>query len=378
MQYRKFGRHETEVSALGFGAMRLPILEGGGIDRPEAIRMLRHAFDNGVNYVDTAWGYIGGESETVVGEALRDGYRERVWVATKMPSWQVKKYEDFDEIFNRQCEKLQVDSIDCYLLHGLNGSRWEEMCNLGATGWGEKKKAEGKIRHFGFSFHDDTDALVKIVDAYDRWDFCQLQYNFMDVENQAGVKGLKYAAGKGLAVIIMEPLLGGKLASVPPKPVQDLWASASVTRTPIDWALQWLWSQPEVSLVLSGMSTFEQVEQNLASADASDVGTLSAEEVALVERVREAFKGLSPIPCTRCKYCLPCPEGVQIPRILGIYNTAAMYGDMAAARWQYGNLKEEERADNCVECGKCEDLCPQGIAIMEWLKKIHAELQPTG
>ena len=374
MQYRKFGRHDHMVSALGFGCMRLPMVFGG-VNEGEAIRMLRHAIDSGVNYLDTAWGYLGGESEIVVGKALQDGYRDKTWVATKMPIWKVERHEQLDEIFNRQLEKLQVEKIDCYMLHGLNAAGWERARDFDAVEWAEQKKDAGQIGFFGFSFHDSTEVLMQIVDGHGKWDFCQIQYNYMDVENQAGAKGLKYAAQKGLAVIVMEPLLGGKLATAPAPPVQALWDSSAVKRTPADWGLQWVWNQPEVSLVLSGMSTFEQVEQNLTSADASGVGTLGEADLALVEQVRSAYEGLVPIPCTSCKYCLPCPQGVEIPGIFGLYNTGSTYGVMDDSRRRYGRFDKSKRADQCVECGKCEEVCPQGIAVMEWLKKSHAALE---
>ncbi|MBN1558408.1 MAG: aldo/keto reductase [Lentisphaerae bacterium] len=375
MQTRPFGKHGDRVSALGFGCMRLPVRDGA-VDEPEAVRMIRHAVDRGVNYLDTAWMYHRGESETVVGRALRDGYREKTWVATKMPLGQVESRADLDRIFDRQREKLQVERIDGYLLHGLNRQSWAKALDRGAPAWAEDRKARGHIGYFGFSFHDDADAFVEIVDGYDGWDFCQIQYNYMDVENQAGVRGLRHAAGKGLAVIVMEPLLGGKLARTPPPAVQRVWAECRPSRTPADWALQWLWDQPEVTVVLSGMSTYEQLEQNLKSAEASGVGRLSEAERACVARARAAFRGLSPVPCTGCGYCTPCPQGVDIPRIFEILNTARMYNAPAEGRRRYARLSESSRADQCVECGKCENLCPQGIAVMEWLKRAHAELSP--
>lgn len=234
--------------------------------------------------------------------------------------------------------------------------------------------ADGRIGHLGFSFHDKYEVFQEIIDAYDGWSFCQIQYNLMDVEEQAGTKGLRYAADKGLAVVIMEPLRGGALARSIPPSVQALWDGAPVRRTPADWALQWVWNQPEVSLLLSGMSTFEQVEENLASADRCGVGTLTAEELALVDRVREAYWALCAVPCTGCKYCLPCPSGVDIPEVFYIYNDLLMYGDEARSKQFYAWLDEKTRADQCVECGECLEKCPQGIEIPEWLKKVHEVL----
>jgi predicted aldo/keto reductase-like oxidoreductase len=377
MQYRTFGKLDWRPSALGFGAMRLPVIDNdmSRIDEEEATRMIRHAIDHGVNYVDTAYSYHQQQGEPFVGRALKDGYRERVRVATKMPTWLIEKPEDFDRYLALQLERLQVERIDFYLLHALEAARWARLRDLGVLDWAERQMAAGLIGYLGFSFHDSFEVFKEIVDAYDRWTLAQIQYNYMDVDYQAGQRGLRYAAAKGLAVVIMEPLRGGQLARVPPpQPVAALWATASRQRTPADWALQWLWNQPEVSLVLSGMSTMQQVEENLASADRSGVGSLSAEELALIERVRAAYRGLSPIPCTQCRYCVPCPNGVEIPHIFEIYNQVMMYDDPRTGRMLYGWLKETQRADQCVECGQCQDACPQGIAIIEWLKKAHALL----
>ena len=375
MQYRMFGRLDWKVSALGFGCMRLPVKgdDPANIDEPEAIRMLRYGIDHGVNYVDTAYPYHEGNSERVVGRALKDGYREKVKLATKLPCWLVETADDFDKYLNQQLERLQTDRIDFYLLHGLNGKRWPRMRDLGTLAWAEKAIADGRIGHIGFSFHDEYPVFQEIVDAYD-WTFCQIQYNYMDIEEQAGIMGLQHAASKGLAVVIMEPLRGGRLVD-PLEPVQEIWDSAAKKRTPADWALQWLWNQPEVSVVLSGMSTMAHVEENVASADVSGPGTLTAEELALVARAREKYRQLGPIPCTACGYCMPCPNGVNIPRNLEIYNEGVMYGRPDKARRSYSVwLPEEERASACVECGECEELCPQGIAISEWMPRVHQVL----
>ncbi len=376
MQYRTFGKLDWKPSALGFGAMRLPVIEGdmGKIDEPEATRMIRYAIDHGVNYVDTAYPYHQGTSEAFLGRALQDGYRERIKLATKLPCWLVEKPDDFDRYLNEQLERLQTDYVDFYLLHSLNGQSWPKMRDLGVLAWAEGALADGRIGHLGFSFHDSYAVFQEIVDASDLWAFCQIQYNFMDVEEQAGIKGLRYAASRGLAVVIMEPLRGGALARNIPPAVQALWDSAPVRRTPADWALQWLWNQPEVSLVLSGMSTMEQVQENIESADRSGVGTLTAEELALVDRVREAYRALCAIPCTGCKYCLPCPSGVDIPEVFSIYNDYLMYGDEKRSQMFYGWMDEKTRADQCVECGECLEKCPQQIEIPDWLKKAHRVL----
>jgi predicted aldo/keto reductase-like oxidoreductase len=372
MQYRTFGRLDWRPSALGFGAMRLPVLEGdsGRINEPEAIRMIRHAIDQGVNYIDTAYAYHRGASEKFLGRALQDGYRERVKLTTKMPTWLVNEYADYDRFLGEQLERLQTSRIDFYLLHGLREPRWRKLSELRVLDWAERALADGRIGHLGFSFHDKYEIFQEIVDAFDGWAFCQIQYNYMDEQHQAGVRGLKYAAGKGLGVVVMEPLRGGLLAGNVPPSVAAIWEGAAWQRTPAEWALQWVWNQPEVSLALSGMNTFEQVQQNLASADRSAVGLLSDDELALIGRVREQYQALCEIPCTNCEYCQPCPNKVAIPRIFEIYNTARMYNAVERSRRAYQMwVPADERADCCLECGECEPKCPQGIAIIEWLKK---------
>lgn len=380
MQYRTFGRLEWRPSALGFGAMRLPIIEGdpGRIDEPEATRMLRYAIDHGVNYVDTAYPYHRGTSERFVGRALRDGYRERVKVATKLPCWLVKEPADFDRYLDEQLERLQMPSVDFYLLHSLDEERWHAMRDLGVLAWAERKMADGRFHHLGFSFHDKYEVFQEIVDAYAGWTFCQIQYNYMDEHEQAGVRGLRYAAERGLGVVVMEPIRGGLLAGNVPQSIQAIWDSAPVRRTPAEWALRWVWNQPEVSLLLSGMSTMQQVVENVASAGRSAPGSLTAAELALIARVRDKYRELAPIPCTGCKYCQPCPNGVSIPRIFEAYNEAIMYNEARHARLVYGQwFSPEERADRCLRCGECEAACPQQIPIMEWLERAHQFLMAT-
>ena len=374
MQYRTFGKLDWECSALGFGCMRLPTKgDHKNIDEPEAARMLHYAIDHGVNYVDTAYPYHGENSEWFVGRALGGGYRERVRLATKLPCWSVELADDFDKYLNEQLDKLQTDHIDFYLLHALKEKSWHKVRDLGVLDWAEEAIADGRIGHIGFSFHDKYEVFQEIVDAYDGWTFCQIQYNYMDIENQAGTKGLKYAASKGLAVVIMEPLLGGRLVN-PPEPIQEMWAGAPRKRTPADWALQWLWNQPQVSIVLSGMSAMEHVTENVVSADVSGVDTLTPEELMLIGQVRERYRELCPIPCTKCEYCMPCPNGVNIPRNLEIYNEGVMYDKPDHARDAYGWLSEDERASACVQCGECEELCPQAIPISEWMIHAHEVL----
>ncbi|UCB44063.1 MAG: aldo/keto reductase [Dehalococcoidales bacterium] len=377
MQYRKFGKLDWEVSVLGFGAMRLPLAdtETGKVDEPESIRMLRYAVDHGVNYIDTAYGYHAGQSEVIVGNALKDGYREKVKLATKLPVWLIENEESFDRFLNEQLERLQIEKLDFYLLHGLNSGSWPKVRDLGVIRWAEGAMTDGRFDYLAFSFHDNFETFKQIVDDYDNWTLAQVQYNYMDVDYQAGHRGVEYAANKGLAVVVMEPVRGGRLAKAP-GPVAEVWENATQKRSPAEWALLWVWNQPEVSIALSGMSTMEQVVENVATADRARPGILTTEELALVDRAREVYKGLAPIPCTNCRYCMPCSSGVEISRIFQMYNEAIMYDYRRAPRWAYSELKEEQRGDQCTKCGECMDVCPQEIDIPEWLQKAHMLLAP--
>ena len=376
MKYRKFGKLDWEVSVLGFGAMRMPTTspDPADIDEEEAIKMIRYALDNGVNYLDTGYPYHMGQSERLVGKALKDGYRERMRLATKMPCRMVEKAEDFDRIFSEQMERLDIDKIDYYLLHGLNSGNWYRVRDFGIIQWAEDKMAKGYFDYLGFSFHDTFEMFKEIIDYYDNWVLSQIQYNFMDVDFQAGRKGVEYASGKGLAVVVMEPLRGGRLTKQPPEAVTRVWDTAEVKRSLAEWGLRWVWDQPEISVVLSGMSTMEQVVENVEIAGRSEPGMLTAGDFALYERVRNAYQGLIPVPCTGCEYCIPCPNGAAIPAIFTIYNDAIMYDDPEGGRMRYhGPMTPlpEEHADNCIECGECLDKCPQGIDIISWLQKAH-------
>ncbi len=377
MQYRTFGHLEWKVSALGFGCMRLPTVDGtqtSAIDEVEATRMVRHAIDSGVNYIDTAYVYHGGESESFLGRALKDGYREKVKLATKLPLWEVNGPEDFDRLLDEQLTKLQTRYIDFYLFHALDKNRWRNTVlkhNLLAKA--EAALVDGRIRHLGFSMHDDYACLEEILSASRLFHFCQIQYNYMDIENQAGMRGLKLAASKELAVVVMEPLLGGRLAT-PPNDIRADMEAFSIQRTPVDWALQWLWDQPEVSVVLSGMSTFEQVEENLHSADKARAGSFGNEEQALIASAREKYLARTAVPCTKCGYCMPCPAGVNIPGNFDIFNFAHLYENLPDARQRYQIFfPEPQRSHNCAACGACEEVCPQSIPISEWMPKV-AEL----
>jgi len=376
MNYRKFGNLNFQVSILGFGCMRLPVLDGDSskINEAEAISMIRYAIDNGVNYVDTAYPYHQEKSELLVGKALQNGYREKVKLATKLPVSRCQSYEDFDRFLNEQLEKLETDHIDFYLLHGLSKNTWEKAKKLGIENFLKKALADGRIRYAGFSFHDEFKVFKEIVDAYP-WTFCQIQYNYMDTDFQAGTQGLNYAAEKGLAVIVMEPIKGGKLAKKPPQSVIKLWNQAKIERTPAEWALRWVWNHPEVSLLLSGMSTREQVEENLRSASLAKPNSLTTEELQLIEEVKKQYGSLIKVDCTSCGYCQPCPSGVNIPFNFSLYNDAHIYDDIAASRFAYNTFfPPEARASVCTQCGACEEACPQQISIREHLKEIQKEL----
>ena len=382
MQYRKFGKLDWQASVLGFGAMRLPQTSNNptSVDRDESIRMIRYAIDHGVNYLDTAYPYHGGQSEVVLGLALKNGYREKVKVATKLPSRHIQSLNDCDRYLDEQLERLQLNGIDFYLLHDLNKEFWPKLRDLGVLRWAETAIADGRVGHLGFSFHDDFPVFQEIIDAYDNWSLCQIQYNFMDGNYQAGTSGLSYAAKKGLAVVVMEPLRGGRLTKRPPQEIADLWTSSPVKRSPAEWGLLWVWNHPQVSVVLSGMSKMEQVLENIAAAESARPNMLGVEDLALIDRVREAYNKRNPLPCTGCGYCQPCSNNVNIPRIFELYNDAVMYDDAAIAQFMYCGpvgLKEGERADSCIECGECVTACPQNIDVPEWLKKAHSLLGPV-
>ncbi len=382
MKYRKMGSLDWKVSALGFGAMRLPLIKDGDtekVDVKEAIRIIRYGIDNGINYVDTAWPYHGGESEKIVGQALKDGYREKVKLVTKLPMWEVKKTEDFDTFLSKQLEKLQTDHLDIYLFHALTKNRFQKIKDLKLIEKMEKAREKGLIRYIGFSFHDSWEVFKEIIDFHN-WDIAQIQHNFVDIDYQASTKGLKYAANKGIAVVIMEPIKGGKLANPTPE-VAEILEKASIKRTPVDWALQFLWNKPEVTVVLSGMGSYQMVEENLNSANNSGIDQLSSQENEIIEQIARAFRKVIKIPCTACGYCLPCPSGVNIPINLGLINELAWgrerkplenwYSTMAKTEEELKENPGEGNASLCTKCGECLEACPQSIDIPTELEKIN-------
>jgi hypothetical protein len=377
MLYRKFGKTNENVSALGFGCMRLPILPEGDptkIDEKLAIELVHQAIDEGVNYIDTAYPYHGtgmaspGQSEPFVAKALKNGYREKVKLATKLPSWLIKTRADMDKYLNEQLERLETSSIDFYLVHAINIQLWPTLKEAGIAEFLDQAIKDGRIKYAGFSFHDKLDLFKEVVDYYD-WSFCQIQYNYLDEKFQAGTEGLEYAANKGLGLVIMEPLRGGKLATSLPEDVLKAFEQADVKRTPAAWALRWIWNHPQVSVILSGMNSRDQVTENLNSANEAEANSLTTREVGVIEQVKTIFKEKIKVDCTGCGYCMPCPEGVNIPTCFSMYNNHHMFGKEEAYNiW----LSPQQKASNCVECGLCETHCPQGISIREELKNVKA------
>ncbi len=378
MRYRKFGESGWQASILGFGCMRLPTTDAvpnsENVIEDEAIEMIRRGVDGGTNYVDTAYTYHNGRSEVLLGRALSGGYREKVRIATKSPVWMIEKPDDFDRFLEEQLERLQAGPIHYYLFHGLNRKGWDDIRDLGLLARAEAAVDDGRINSIAFSFHDVYAVFQEIIDGYDGWEMCQIQYNYMDTEYQAGRRGLEYAASRGITVVAMEPLLGGKLA-LPPREVKEIFDAHEVRRSPAEWALQWIWDQPEVAVVLSGMSSMQQLEENLLAADTADERPLGEGEHRLIAQVRKRLEERATIPCTKCGYCMPCPQGVDIPENFALYNDGLIYEDLQAPRLRYVRfLSEAQRAGACSACGECEDKCPQGIEISKLLPKVHAVL----
>jgi len=379
--YRKLGKTNEKVSVLGFGCMRLPIIgeDQTKIDEEKAIQIIRHAIDEGVNYIDTAYPYhgtslkTGGESEPLVAKALKDGYRERVKIATKMPCWLIKSREDMDKYLNEQLVRLETDCIDFYLAHSVNAATWPMIKNAGIAEFMDQAISDGRIKYAGFSFHDKVDLFKEIIDYYD-WSFCQIQYNYMDEDFQAGTEGLKYAAEKGLGIVVMEPLRGGKLATNLPVEVETIFNNSEIKRSPVEWALKWIWNHPEVSIALSGMTTMEQVVENLKITSSARANSLEKRDFEIFEKVIAVFKERIKVSCTACGYCLPCPSKVNIPGCFRYYNDFYIYGNPETndptQSMYFSQVGPKQRASNCIECGKCEEHCPQGLPIRAELKKV--------
>lgn len=370
MQYRYITRDNIKVSQLGFGCMRFPIVNNDSavIDEAKATEMLDYAIENGVNYIDTAYNYHQGKSETFVGKYLKNGLRDKVYLATKLPAWLVETYEDFEKLLDEQLEKLETDYIDFYLLHSLYEKPWKKIVNLNVFKFLNEAKKKGKVKYIGFSFHDEFPLFKEIIDSFE-WDFCQIQLNYMDRNYQAGLTGLAYAKEKDISVIIMEPIKGGKLASTS-EDILNIWNKNNAKRTPAEWALRWLYDLNEISIVLSGMSTLEHVKENLNTAHEGLPNSLTKEELKLIDEVTKVYNEKFKIGCTACEYCLPCPSNVSIPNIFELYNNIYVYGTKEQSLNSYKSYKELEKdASKCVECGNCESSCPQHLNIIELLKE---------
>jgi hypothetical protein len=377
MRYRAFGRTGLDVSVLGFGCMRLPTLGAPDrIDEAAATRLLRDAIERGVNYIDTAWFYHAtsfgqaGQSEPLVGKALSGGWRDRVRLATKLPQQIIRGREEMEGILTRQLERLQTSHVDFYLVHGLNGGSWDRMRDLGVREFLDGERRRGRILFAGFSYHGGKEDFPRIIDDYDGWAFGQIQFNYADADYQAGRSGLRYAADKGLGVVVMEPLKGGRLARGLPPGMQAVFDGRPEGWSPAEWALRYVWNEPGVSLLLSGMNDPAQLEENLRVAESADPGALDPEQLAVYEAARAAMRARMKADCTACRYCMPCPQGVEIPELLAALNAASIWDTKDP--WLTGYARVKGRPEACIECGQCEDICPQKLPIRRLLKDTAA------
>ena len=376
MEYRK-NRNGEPISILGYGCMRFTT-KAGSIDINKAEKEIMEAFNAGVNYYDTAYVYPG--SEACLGEVLdRNNIRDKVCIATKLPQYLVSSRQALDRYFDEELKRLRTDYIDYYLMHHMTAkNQWDKLDKLGIQEWIAEKKASGQIKNIGFSYHGNTEDFIGILDSYD-WDFCQIQYNYVDEHTQAGLKGLKHAAQKGIPVVIMEPLRGGKLVNLLPEKAKEAIASYDKGYTPAELGLRWLWNQPEVTCVLSGMNSIEMVQENCRIASSARANTFTDEDFALIDNVKKIISETELVGCTGCRYCMPCPKGVDIPALFRCYNMTALESK-SAARFEYAQtvgLKEQPAfATQCIECGKCEQHCPQSIPIREKLKEADRVVRP--
>ena len=362
MEYTTFKKTGQKVSLLGMGTMRLPQKKRGGVDEAAAVSMIRKSIDSGVNYVDTAYMYHNGQSEEVTGKALKDGYREKVLLADKMPAWLAKDEAGIATIFETQLQRLDTDVIDMYLIHNLTVGIWERCQKLNVLPFLEEQKRLGRIHHIGFSFHDELPFFKELIDAYP-WDFCQIQLNYMDKEYQAGLEGLRYAESKGIQVIIMEPLKGGKLTDRIPPVIQEIWDAAEVKRTPADWAFRWVASQPGVLTILSGMSAESQLDENLKIFSDLKPPLLTEEELTRIDKVAALYNQLIPYSCTACKYCMPCPQKIDIPTFIELFNEWHVYEQNPKVMVNFGWWFPKYKPSLCTGCKACESHCPQHLPI---------------
>ncbi|MCH4200365.1 MAG: aldo/keto reductase [Clostridium tyrobutyricum] len=377
MLYRRFGKTDEMVSILGFGCMRLPLISKNdptSIDEKKSTDLIRFAIDQGVNYIDTAYPYhgkgmrSGGQSEPFLAKVLKDGYRDKVKLATKLPSWLIKTREDMDKYLNDQLKRLETDHIDFYLLHALNKDVWNNLKKNGVDEFLDSALKDGRIKYAGFSFHDKLDAFKEIADYYN-WSFCQIQYNYLDENFQAGKEGLRYASKKDFGITIMEPLRGGKLVNSLPGEAKIILNKANNERTLPEWALKWVWNHPEVSVVLSGMNDMSQVVENIKIANNAAPNSMTEDEFNAIDEVKDIVKQKTKVNCTACEYCMPCPVGVNIPGCFSAYNDHYIF-NMDKLDSAYNRLTYSQKASNCRQCGKCESHCPQKIEIRKKLKKV--------
>lgn len=379
MNYRNV--HGNDISCLGFGCMRFPV-KGEKEDEEKIEEMLYTAIEKGINYFDSAYVYHGERAETILGRLLNKEAKSKVKIATKQPTWMIESKGDMDKYLEIQLKRLKVDRIDFYLLHALFGDRWRHIMQFDVLNWAENKKKEGLIKYFGFSYHDNTEKFKEIIDSYN-WDLCQIQYNYTFENKQAGTKGYEYACGKGIPVIIMEPLQGGMLAN-PNDIVNVEWNKEKLN--PVETSFKWLWNKKGISCVLSGMSSLEQIIQNSEFASKGNYNILSEKEIKTIEKVNDLYKDLNAIPCTKCNYCMPCPKGVDIPKNFEYYNDYIVYdnknlekmkgiskNDSGKVMYSY-HMDEGTRAKDCINCKVCEEKCPQGVKISEWMPKVHSAL----
>lgn len=371
MQYRKFRTADKETSLLGLGVMRLVQDENGNIDQQGAVELIRYAIDRGINYIDTAYTYHGGCSEKLIGKALRDGYRERVILADKMPIWLANTEEDVERYFKEQLRRLDVEYIDMYLVHNIIPSNWKKTKELNVLPFLERMRAQGKIKHIGFSFHGDLDLFMEVIDAYP-WEFCQIQLNYLDKDEQATLKGLKYARERGIDVIVMEPLKGGRITDKIPPSVQQIWDRAKASgkapqdRSPAEWAFRWAASQPGVSLILSGMNSYEQIDENTTIFSKDDISQMSSTEQAVLDEVAAEYNRRIKYQCTGCEYCMPCQKKIGIPDVIEYLNNWYAFDQNPSTKTEYITwLDEGEHASDCIHCRKCEEKCPQRLPISE-------------
>ncbi len=371
MEYRMMQNINAKTSLLGFGCMRFPLNQDGSIDEEETFAMLDKAYQTGVNYFDTAYPYHGGASEPVVGRALARYPRESFYLATKLPIWEVKTIDDVKTIFTKQLERLHMEYVDFYLMHALNKERWETIKKLGILDYCEELRKEGKIRYLGFSFHDDYEVFEEIVTSYP-WDFCQIQLNYMDKDTQATTKGVELAESLGIPMVIMEPVKGGSLANLPDD-INRMFQEVRPEDSIASWALRYVGSFSNVKVILSGMSDMSQVEDNLKTF--VNFEPLSNQEQQIVENVAETLHSRVQNGCTACKYCMPCPAGVNIPGSFGVWNEYHVYGNLKDTAYSWTKeIPEEAKPKNCIKCGKCEKVCPQKISIREDLERLQKEL----